>query len=129
MMMRAGNLFSFPRRQIMKSRSFLFAGASIAALALSLAACETLRGDDDENEVSLELADLPAPVREAVLARTSEDNITQLTSEVEGGQTVYEVEYTVDGMETEAEFDASGNLLEEGDDADDEDDDDGEMDD
>lgn len=114
----------------MKSRSLLLPSVSALALSLTLTACETLRGDDDENEVSLTLADLPEPVRAAVLARTSEDNITQLTSEVEGGQTVYEVEYTNDAdMATEAEFDAAGNLVEEGDDADDEDDDDGEDDD
>ena len=114
----------------MKPRLMMLTGVGIAALSISLTACETLRGDDDENEVSLTLAELPEPVRAAVLARTSEESITQLTSEVEGGQTVYEVEYTTDaGMATEAEFDAAGNLLEEGDDADDEDDDDGEDDD
>jgi len=114
----------------MKSRNLLLPSVSALALSLALTACETLRGDDDENEVALELTDLPAPVREAVLARTSEENITQLTSEVEGGQTVYEVEYTtVDGTATEAEFDAAGNVIEEGDDADDDDDDDGEDDD
>lgn len=114
----------------MKSRSLFVPSGTALALSFSLTACETLRGDDDENEVSLTLAELPAPVRDAVLARTGEDNITQLTSEVEGGQTIYEVEYTTDaGMATEAEFDAAGNLLEEGDDADDVDDDDGEDDD
>jgi hypothetical protein len=107
----------------MKPRLMMLTGVGIAALSFSLTACETLRGDDDENEVSLTLAELPEPVRAAVLTRTSEENITQLTSEVEGGQTVYEVEYTVEGAATEAEFDAAGNLLEEGDDADDEDDD------
>jgi YD repeat-containing protein len=66
---------------------------------------------DDEDKIEMTLAEMPAPVREAVLKLTPEANITQLSRETENGQAVYEVEYTAYGRATEAEFNAQGALL------------------
>ena len=86
--------------------------------------------EDDESEVSMTLDEMPEPVRDAILALTTEANITQLSRETEDGRMVYEVEYTANGVATEAEFDAQGNVLDQGDDDDGgADDDDGEDDD
>ena len=102
------------------SPRFMFHSLAAATLLATMAGCETMRGmdDDDDDETPIALADLPAPVRTAVLARTPEANITQLSTEVENGRTLYEVEYTMNGVAHEAEFDASGALVEEGDDDD-----------
>lgn len=108
------------------NRRFVLLNVSAAVLVCAATGCESLRngnGDDDETEVSMTLDQMPAPVRDAILRITPEANITQLTSETEGGQMVYEVEYTANGQAREAEFNAQGTLLEEGDDDDGDDDD------
>ena len=97
---------------LMQSRTLLVKPLAAALLLSAVAGCEMM------GETEMELSEMPAPVRDAILARTSEQNITQLSREEENGQMVYEVEYTMNGQATEAEFDADGNLLEEGDDAD-----------
>lgn len=101
----------------MKAR-ILAQSISAAVLMAGLAACDTMDrigdGDDDgdDAEVTMTLADMPAPVREAILKLTPEANITQLSRETENGQMVYEVEYSADGRTREAEFNAEGVLLE-----------------
>ncbi len=63
-------------------------------------------------EQSIPLADVPAAAIAAAEAAVEGLQITAAEVEVEDGQTVYELEGTVDGTEYEVEVTADGQVLE-----------------
>ncbi len=63
-------------------------------------------------EQSIPLADVPAAAIAAADAAVEGLQITSAEVEVERGQTVYELEGTVDGTEYEVEVSADGQVLE-----------------
>ena len=54
---------------------------------------------DDEEEVSID--QVPAAVKATILKETANGKITEIERETEKGQTVYEVEFILDGKEIE----------------------------
>lgn len=66
---------------------------------------------DDEGQ-SIQLADVPAPVRAALGKHTAEKNVKQVSKEIERGMTVYEFAYEADGKAGEVEISESGDVLE-----------------
>lgn len=93
----------------------LLSGAAIFGSAMVFA-------DEDEEEVAV--ADLPAAVVEAVIARFPDGKIVEAEMETEDGKTVYEVEVKDDGIEYEVEVSAEGEILEVESEEDDDDEDD-----
>jgi hypothetical protein len=61
-------------------------------------------------DVSLD--QLPAPVRATVERETKGGQITDLERDQEHGQTIYEVEFALDGKQYELDISAEGQLLE-----------------
>ena len=74
------------------------------AILLSTGLC--LAGQD------LPIDQLPAPVRATVERETKGGQITDIERDQEHGQTIYEVEFTLDGKEYELDISAEGQLLE-----------------
>jgi len=64
------------------------------------------------SEEDVALTDVPAVVIEAAKAAVDGLQITSVEVEVEGGETVYELEGTADGVEYEVEVTADGQVLE-----------------
>lgn len=58
------------------------------------------------------LDQLPAPVRTTVERETKGAQITDIERDTEHGQTIYEVEFVLDGKEYELDIAADGQLLE-----------------
>lgn len=58
------------------------------------------------------LEQLPAPVRATVERETQGGKITDIEKDHEGGQVIYEVEFTLDGKEWELDIAEDGKLLE-----------------
>jgi uncharacterized membrane protein YkoI len=85
----------------MKNLSTLFIPPAIL-LATSLAAA----GQD------VALDQLPEPVRATVDRETKGGQITEIERDTERGQTIYEVEFVLDGKEYELDIGADGKLLE-----------------
>ena len=79
--------------------------------------------DDDEEEVTLD--EVPAAVKDTILANAQGGTIEEIERETEDGQVVYEAEVEINGKEYEIEVAADGTLLEIEEDDDDDDDDDG----
>jgi hypothetical protein len=81
-------------------------------------------GDSEEN---IPLSDTPANVIEAANNAVTGGEITEVEMEVEDGETIYEVEKVVDGVEYDIDVTADGVVKEiekEGEEEDDEEDDD-----
>jgi hypothetical protein len=74
------------------------------ALLLTTGLC--LAGQD------LALDQLPAPVRATVDRETQGGKITDIERDQEHGQTIYEVEFSLDGKEYELDISTDGRLLE-----------------
>jgi len=113
---------------------FTLAIASALGLAVLGNLAEDETEDNDDNEVTVTLDEVPAAVKAAILNATEGATIAEIEKETENGQEVFEVEAVVRDVEFELSFDAKGNLLEfeiedEGDDEDGNDDEDGEEDD
>jgi uncharacterized cupredoxin-like copper-binding protein len=84
-----------------------------------------VRNGDSEEEIPL--SNTPANVIEAANSAVTGGEITEVEMEVEDGETIYEVEKVVDGVEYEIEVTADGVVKEiekEGEEEDDEEDDD-----
>jgi hypothetical protein len=78
--------------------------ALIAALALSTAAFT--------QEKKIQRADLPPAVEKTVAAQSQGATIKGFSTEVEGGQTLYEAEMTVSGHSKDVSIDPNGAVVE-----------------
>jgi hypothetical protein len=89
-------------------RSVLLAASLPRALlcALLLSPAVSIAGQD------MKLEQLPAAVRATVERETKGGRITDIEQDHEGGQLIYEVEFTLDGKEYELDIAADGKLLE-----------------
>jgi hypothetical protein len=85
----------------MKTLPTLF---TLPAILLTTSLC--LAGQD------VTLDQLPAPVRATVDRETKGGQITDIESDRERGQAIYEVEFVLDGKEYELDIAADGKLLE-----------------
>ena len=84
-------------------------------------------GDDedkeDENEVTVTIDQVPAPVRDTIRAEAGDNPIKEIEAETKNGQTIYEAEWVADGKEVELKLSADGKIIEKQvEDADDDDD-------
>jgi len=74
-------------------------------------------GDDDEDggkeedEVKLTIDQVPAAVRDAILAEAGNNPIKEIEAETKGGQTVYEAEWIAGGKEIELKLTADGTVI------------------
>lgn len=94
---------------------------SVETASSQVAAVDDEDGDDDENEVRVELSAVPDAVKNAALAALPGLVLTGAERETENGQVVYGLEGTVDGEPWEVEVAADGTVMEiesEGDDDD-----------
>ncbi len=64
------------------------------------------------DEAKISLADAPATVQAAAKKLAGEAKITDVSKEIEDGKTVFETEFTVNGVEHSASFAEDGKLLE-----------------
>jgi uncharacterized membrane protein YkoI len=78
----------------------------IAPAAILLTTSLSLAGQD------ITLDQLPAPVRATVERETKGGQIKDIERDLERGQTIYEVEFMLDGQEYELDVSADGQLLE-----------------
>jgi uncharacterized membrane protein YkoI len=85
-------------------------------------------GDDEENEVKVQLKDCPEAVQKTIKKEAGSGKIREIEKEREGGKTVYEAEVIIDGKEYEITVAEDGKVLgkeeegaEDDDDADDDD--------
>lgn len=89
----------------------LVAGAGVAAsLAFTQPAGEKM--DEEGNEVTIKLAEAPAPVRAAAMKLTAEKNITKVTRETDDGVTTFEVDFSEGGVSGSGTFTQAGETLE-----------------
>jgi hypothetical protein len=80
----------------------------ILAAALLGVAALAARADADESKIEAE--DLPKAVLKVVKAKFPEAKIRGAAKEVEGGETKYEVEMTVDGKNVDVVFEPDGEI-------------------
>lgn len=66
----------------------------------------------EEKETKIEIKDIPKVVKEAVEKAVPGIVITEASTEVEDGETIYEIEGKADGKEYEVEVSAAGKVLE-----------------
>ncbi len=93
-----------------KSVGLIVVGCGILG-SLTLAVWANGREQEaDEEKVTME--QLPPKVKEAVQKVVGSNPIKEIEREREHGIVIYEVEWTVNGKEREAEFTADGHLLE-----------------
>jgi len=90
-------------------------------------------GDDedkeDENEVTVTIDQVPAPVRDTIRAEAGDNPIKEIEAETKNGQTIYEAEWVAGGKEVELKLSADGKIIEKKvEDADDDDDEEEESD-
>jgi len=82
-------------------------------------------GKEDENEVTVTIDQVPAPVRDAIRAEAGDNPIKEIEAETKNGQTIYEAEWVAGGKEVELKLSADGKIIQKKvEDADDDDDDD-----
>jgi len=84
-------------------------------------------GDDedkeDENEVTVTIDQVPAPVKNTIRAEAGDNPIKEIEAETKNGQTIYEAEWVADGKEVELKLSADGKIIKKkAEDADDNDD-------
>lgn len=84
----------------------------LLAASLTLTACATKHAAESDEGTRVALADLSAPARAAVEREIASGSIDRITRETERGQTVYDVEATVNGQHTEYTIaDSDGSIL------------------
>jgi hypothetical protein len=83
---------------------FVFTLLTPPAILLTTSLC--LAGQD------VALDQLPAPVRATVERETKGGQIKDIERDLEGGKTIYEVEFMLGGQEYELDISADGQLLE-----------------
>ena len=78
-------------------------------LALGLTVAPRVANADDDE--TMKLADLPAPVRTTVQREVKQGTITDIEKDQENGNVVYEVEFTDAGKNWEIDIAPDGKLL------------------
>jgi len=66
---------------------------------------------EDENEVTVTLDQVPAPVRDAIRAEAGDNPIKEIEAETKNGQTIYEAEWVAGGKEVELKLSADGKII------------------
>lgn len=66
---------------------------------------------EDEDEVKMAIADVPAPVRETLTREAKNNAITTVDRETDDGKTIYEADVMLDGKNWEIKVDPAGKLL------------------
>jgi uncharacterized membrane protein YkoI len=82
-------------------------GFAAGAVLVILLSAPNARGDDD-----IKLSDVPKPVLDAVKARFPGAELTEAEKEVEGDETVYEIELKHKGQEYAVSLTPAGKILE-----------------
>lgn len=82
--------------------------ATIVASALMAGLAVT---QDADKEKTINLRELPAAVQQAINEQSQGSTLRGLTTELEGGKTVYEAELRVDGHSKDVTFDAQGHVV------------------
>jgi len=108
-----------------QKRSTIIGLVAGVGLVLCIGAIATQQILENETEVSIE--QVPEAVKTTLLAEANGGTINEIEMDTEDGQTVYEAEVIIDGVEVEIKVAADGTLLgketeQDDDDADDEDD-------
>lgn len=67
--------------------------------------------EDDDDDVAVSIDQVPAPVKDAILAQAQGGKIVKIEVEDENGKKVYDAEILLDGKTTEVEIAADGTLL------------------
>ena len=93
----------------MKKKHMLIVSALAGGLlALGLTVAPAARADDDQ---TMKLEELPAPVRATVQREVKQGAITDIEKDQENGNVVYEVEWTDAGKNWEIDVAPDGKLL------------------
>jgi len=77
-----------------------------------MSACAVIAGVCVSQEKRVKMKDLPEAVQKTVNEQSKGATIKGLSKEVQKGQTVYEVELTVDGHSKDVTIDSSGKVVE-----------------
>ncbi len=93
----------------MKKKHILVLSTLAGALALGLTVAPGVANADDDE--TLKLTDLPAPVRTTVQREVKQGTITDIEKDQENGNVVYEVEFTDGGKNWEIDVAPDGKLL------------------
>ena len=93
----------------------LFICIGLASL-LGIPSCAALNKDredeDESNEVTVTIDQLPAPVRQTIETQSAGGKIHEIEKETEGGKTIYEAEVKMtDGKEYEISVAEDGKLI------------------
>ena len=85
----------------------------VATIAAASAAFTTWDDDAEEaGEMSVKLAETPPAVRKAIQAAAGDAEVTEVEKETEGGVTLYEAAWMIDGVEHEICVAESGETVE-----------------
>ena len=85
--------------------------ALTTVLAMSMTGLVVVDGAAEADQ-KLQMKDLPAAVQKGVTANLNGGTLKGLSKEVEGGNTIYEVETTLNGRTRDFLLDATGRLIE-----------------
>jgi len=91
----------------------ILASVLVVILVVGITGCSSLRKKGEEKEVaqSVSLTQVPEAARAQIEKLTAGGQIRKLEKAEEGGQTVYDVEATVQGREVEYDVAADGTVL------------------
>jgi len=67
--------------------------------------------EDEGDEVKMNIADVPAPVRETLTREAGGAKITSVDREMKNGKTIYETDVMSGGQNWEIKVDEAGNLV------------------
>ena len=92
-----------------KKNALILSALSTGMLALGLTVAPGVANADDDE--TLKLTELPAPVRATVQREVKQGTITDIEKDQENGNVVYEVEFTDAGKNWEIDIAPDGKLL------------------
>ena len=87
---------------------------TIAAISIAVIgglACPTLFSAEEENEQTVQMSDLPAPVQTTIKDKAGTSEVVKIEKKTEQGKTVYEAVVNKKGTEWSIEVDANGKFL------------------
>jgi hypothetical protein len=85
--------------------------AGLCTISLAGIGCENMRGEKKENEVVVNIDQVPEVVRDTFQREAKEAKITAIEKEMEKGAIVYETNVMIDGKNYEIEVAEDGTLL------------------
>jgi uncharacterized membrane protein YkoI len=102
---------------------YVICGVVAVGLGAALAGAGLVRGEDDDGEEEVAIADLPQAVVDAIKKDYPNAELLAAEKETENGETLYDVEFKNDGKTLEAEVTPDGKIVEVEEEDDDDDDD------